>query len=73
MAERRIAVLPVEPADLTRKGLSLAIEMAVRTISDEVPAGDDVLYDLLVACLGDVRTPTEPERVLPAPRPQQLP
>jgi hypothetical protein len=71
VAQRHVASLPVAPDQLHRKGIGTAIEMAVATIATETTHGDDMLYDLLVACLGDVRV-TEVQRPVPAPSREQL-
>jgi hypothetical protein len=54
-AVQRLEALPV-PLDQHRdRGLAAAIELAVVTIAEEAFDADDVLYDLLVACLDDHR------------------
>ena len=45
----------VTPEDYVRRGLPLAIETAIATIAQNAPDADDVLHDLLVDCLHDVR------------------
>jgi hypothetical protein len=54
-AIERLEVLPV-PLDQHRdRGLATSVELAAVTIAEEAFDSDDVLYDLLVACLDDHR------------------
>ncbi len=50
-AIERLETLPVSLDQHRDRGLGAAIELAVATIAEEAPDPDDVLYDLLVACL----------------------
>jgi hypothetical protein len=54
-AIERLELLPVGLAQHYTHGLATAIEMAIATIADEAPDGDELLYQLLVSCLDDHR------------------
>jgi hypothetical protein len=47
--------LPVGLAQHHKRGLAVAIELAVQTIAEEASDADEVLYRLLVSCLDDHR------------------
>lgn len=54
-AIERLEQLPVSIEQHRDRGLAQAIELAVATIAEEAHDADDVLYDLLAACLDDHR------------------
>jgi hypothetical protein len=51
----RLEALPVALDQHRDRGIAAAIELAVATIAEEASDADDVLYELLVACLDDHR------------------
>jgi hypothetical protein len=58
-----LAAQRVKPAEYARRGLPLAIEAAVATISERAPDADDLLHGLLAQCLADVRRPVSVPQV----------
>jgi hypothetical protein len=54
-AVERLEALPVSLEAHRDRGLAAAIEMAIATIAEEAADPDDVLYELLVACLDEHR------------------
>jgi hypothetical protein len=54
-AIERLEELPVGLNQHHKRGLATAIEMAIATIAEEAPDGDELLYRLLVSCLDDHR------------------
>jgi hypothetical protein len=54
-ARRQVEQLPVPPGQHHRRGLARTIELAVASVADEAPNADDLLFDLLLACLDDHR------------------
>jgi hypothetical protein len=54
-AIERLQLLPVDLKQHRKRGMAVAVEMAVMTIAEEAVDGDELLYRLLVSCLDDHR------------------
>lgn len=70
-AVERLEQLPVSVEQHRDRGLAAAIELAVATIAEEAYDAQDVLYDLLVACLDDHRRSSGRGEARPSAAPRE--